>query len=130
MRALHRDGRDRVGCVLERDIVGDNEAVQVLVQRLARLGLHIQQKIIRAAQNIRVRQDAAFIIQEKRIAAGAWRKLLDVIGGHRVQQTRAIFAGKFDFAARGKVQPGGAISKSFVAGHFFGGLHLSDRYLR
>ena len=91
--------------------------IQVLVQLLARLRLDIQQEMIGTAQDVRVGQNSAFVVQEERVAAGAGRKLLDVIGGHRVQQARAVLASQFDFAAGGEIQPGGAVAQSFVAGH-------------
>ena len=124
MRALHRDGRKILGCIFECDIVGDDVAVHVLVQRLAGFRLNIQQKIVRAAQHVRIGQDAALVVQEKCVTTGSRCKLLDVIGGHGVQQPRAILAGEFDFSARREVDPGGAISKRVVTNHF------KDRYLK
>ena len=69
LRTFHGDGRGALRHVFERDIVGDDVAVQVLVQLLARFRFHVQQKIIRPAQYIRVGQHAPLVVQEKRVAA-------------------------------------------------------------
>src|SRR5260370_1089148 len=73
--------------------------------------------MIQAAKNIRVGQNAALRGEEKRIAAGTWRELLDMVGGHGVQQARAVLACQLDFAARGKVQPCRAGPKCSIAVH-------------
>src|SRR5208282_2319358 len=71
-----------------------------------------------AAEHVRIGEDAALVIQEKCVATRARRKLLDVIGRHRVQQARPVLTGELDFAARGEVHPGGAISECVVTRHF------------
>ena len=58
---------------------------------------------------------AALRVEEKCIASFARLELLDLIGGHGVQQTRAVLAGDDDFATGGEVQPSGRGAESVVA---------------
>ena len=46
-RAFEIERGDAVGGVFERHVVGDDELVEVLVERLARFGLDVEQEIIR-----------------------------------------------------------------------------------
>jgi len=59
---------------------------------LARFGFDVQQKVIRPAKNVRIRENPSLVVQKKCIATAAGRELLDVIGGHGVQQARPILA--------------------------------------
>ena len=63
------NGRDAVRFVLQRDVVGDDVAVQMFEQFLARLGLRVEQKMILEAEQIHVAENAALRVQEERVAA-------------------------------------------------------------
>jgi hypothetical protein len=88
----------------------------VLEQWLARFRLDIQQQIILAAEHVGVSQNASLRVEEKCIAPFVWLELLDLIGGHGVQQARAVFASDDDFAAGGEIEPSGGGAQGVVAG--------------
>ncbi len=61
-------------------------------------------------------EDAALRVQKKCIAAFARLQLLNLVGGHGVQQARAIFTGGDDFSAGGEIDPSGSRAEGLVAG--------------
>ena len=81
-----------------------------------RLGLGIEQEMILEAQQVHVRQDAALSVQEEGIATFAGLERLHLIGGHGVQQPRAVVPGGANLAAAGQIQPSRIFPQSGIAG--------------
>ena len=71
--------------------------------------------MILEAQQVYVRQDAALRAQEEGVAALARLERLHLVGGHRMQQPRAIFTGSANLAAAGQIQPRRVFPQSGVA---------------
>ena len=104
LRAFQRNGKGPFGRVLQRGIVRDDEFVEMLVERLSRLGLCIEQQAIVETVQIYVAQDASLSVQKKGVHAASRRKLLHVIGRHGVQQSGAIVAGYIDSSTMGNIE--------------------------
>ena len=64
------------------------------------LGLRVEKEMVGPAKQIDVAENTALRAQKVGIAARAGSKLLDVVGGHRMQQARAVFAAGLDLPAR------------------------------
>ena len=103
IRPFDGERGDPVGLILQRDVVGDDVAIQMFVNFGPRLGLGVQQEVILEAQQIHVRQDAALGGQEEGVAALARLKRFHLVGGHRMQQPRPIFAARANLAAAGQI---------------------------
>ena len=89
------------GPILQGHVVGDDVAVQMLVDFGPRLRLRVQQEMILEAEQVHVRQDAALGAQEKGVTSLARLQRFHLVGGHRVQQPRAIFAASANLPAAG-----------------------------
>ena len=70
--------------------------------------------MVRHREQVHVREDVSLGVQEERVTAAAGRKLLDVVGGHGVQQAHAVLPAGDDLAPRGEIQPRGGFTKSTV----------------
>ena len=89
---LDVDDRQGVAGVLERDVIGDDEFIQVLVNPLANFRLHIEQDAVGQDEKIDIGENTPLRIQKERVAALAGLQLLDMVGRHGVQQPYAILA--------------------------------------
>jgi hypothetical protein len=103
--------------VLHGDVVGDDEAVQMLAHFPGGLRFGVQQKMIGPAEYIDVGQHAALRREEERIATLARLQLLNMIGGHGVQQARAILARQPQAASRRHIPPCRALAQRLITGH-------------
>jgi hypothetical protein len=100
---------------LEGDVVGDDVALQVLEATAPGLGLGIEQKVVVAAEQVEVGENAALRVEEKRIAAPARLELKHMIGKHGVEPAGAVLAGGAKAAAGGEVEPGSALAEGLVS---------------
>ena len=69
------------------------------------------------AQDVRVRQNPALGVKEECITSLTCFQMLDVIGCHGVQQTRAVLASELDFAAARQIEPRRRFPELFVSCH-------------
>src|SRR5260370_22634839 len=98
----------------------------MLIEAFAYLRLDVDQNAIRQNQKIGIGDDAALRIEKESVANLAGRKILHLIGRHGVQQASAIFTAGGNYSPRGKIQPGGAFTKSLITGsHTFSVLQLA-----
>ncbi len=105
-----------IGGVGKLHIVGDDELVEVPVERRSRRCLGVEQNAALETQHVGVRQDAPLRVEEERVATLARLQLLDVIGGHGVQESRAVFARQREDSPFER-QDGRALAECFVARH-------------
>src|SRR5262245_48318118 len=76
--------------------------------------------MIRKAEKVQVRLDAALRIEQKCVAARSRCELLDLVGGEIVKQAGTIAAAYGDSSTPGKVDPRHAVAQRLVTiGHTF-----------
>src|SRR5581483_6622030 len=93
LRPLEPEGEGLVCDVIQRHVIRDDVAIQMLAQALARSGAGVEKKVIFEAENERIRENPALSIQEKAIYALAGLHALNVVGAHGVQQPRPVLSG-------------------------------------
>jgi hypothetical protein len=71
-RGLRSSARELVARVLQSDIVGNDEFVEMLVELLAQLRLDVEQDAVRQDENIGVGEDASLRGEKESVAALAW----------------------------------------------------------
>ena len=106
------------GGVFERDIVSDDELIQMGKNGLGLGGLDVEEQMVTESENRDVGEDAALGAQEKRVAALAGFELLDVVGGHGVEEAFAILAKNFDAAAAREFEERHGIEESIEHGGY------------
>lgn len=82
-------------------VVRDDVVIDVPEQKFACFGLRIDQQRIFKTENVGVRQNAPLRGQKESVNLFAGFELLNVIGGKRVKQARAIFPGCANASVRG-----------------------------
>ncbi len=97
----------RAGEVFERDVVGDDELVEVGEQEGVGGGFGIDEEAGAALEDMSVGLDAALSGEEESVATLAVVEALDVVGTHGVKQARVVFAMGENAAAGTRVTPGG-----------------------
>lgn len=90
--------------IIQCDVIRNDVVIDVFHHGLSCFGLKIEQKRIREAKDVSIRQDAALSSQEERVGSLARLQLLDVIGGKRMNQTRAVFTRGADPSMGGEIQ--------------------------
>src|SRR5579859_7351263 len=71
--------------------------------------------MIGPAEQIRVGENAALRAQKIRVTPIARGELLDVVRGHRVQQSSAVLARCFDLGARREIEPRRSVTQRLVS---------------
>ncbi len=78
--------------VFQGHVVGNDVVVQMVIERLAGFRRRVQKKVIFEAKHEGVGQNAPMGVQEEDIDSVAGLHLLHMIGGHGVEEARAILA--------------------------------------
>ena len=105
------------GLIFQRDVVRNDVLVKMLENLPCRFRLGIKQKRLAQVVDIRVGEDAPLGIEKEGVQTMARLHVLDVVGGHRMQQACPVFTRDADLAARGEIHPGSAGSQGFVGLH-------------
>lgn len=109
--AFNGEGGLGVGNVFEGDVVGNDVFVEVGEDGLALGGFDVEEKVLGLGEDGDVGQDAALGGEEEGVAALAGFELLDVVGGHGVEEAFAVLAMGLDAAAAGEFEEGGGFEE-------------------
>jgi hypothetical protein len=116
-RTFEPERKCLVGDVFEGHVVGDDVVVQMFVGQRLRDSGPVSRRKWSSKQNTyasaRMRPCA---LRKESVDSVARLHLLHVIGGHGVEQARAVFAGHPNPAAARKIEQRRGIHESFVAG--------------
>ena len=102
--------------ILERDVIRNDVAVEMLVNGRSSLRLSVEKKMIVGAQYVNVSQNSALRVKKECVKPFARSHLLHVIRSHCVQQARAIFAGHENTAPARKIKESGAVHQRVISG--------------
>jgi hypothetical protein len=112
---LQTERKGLIGHVLEGHIVGNDVVVQMLVDHAAGFGRRVEQEVIRKAQDVSVGKNTSLGIEEEGVDPISGFHLLHMIGGHRVQEARPIFAGDPNSSAIREIEQRSAARERVVS---------------
>ena len=123
-RSLNPERKRLVRDVLERDVVRNNVALNMLEDASPGYRFRVEQEMILETKDVAIGEYAALCIQEKRVEAVAGFHFLHMIGRHGMQQTRPVFTRNPDPAAVRYIDQTCSVPECVVAGS-----HTLDSHL-
>ncbi len=118
--AFHGDRSGGGGDVFQFHLVGDDVALDVLLDFLAQLGFGIDQEVIGQAEELDIGLDAPLRAKQESVVAHPRGHLLHFIARNVVQQPRTVAAACDNAAARGEIHPCRTVAQRFITlGHAF-----------